>query len=76
MTKTKELIIRVYRYEDQVLLANLVETIGSTVIQKIYDVTARYYDIHAELTRDQSVIVLESLNGKGLLLAPKKATQA
>lgn len=70
---TKELIIRVFNHKDYKLFCGIVELIGGKVVDKIYDVTGYYYDIRAELTRDQSVVVLESLNGRGKLLAPSKA---
>lgn len=72
---TKELIIRVTSYKDYVLFCGLVELVGGRIIDKNYDLRANHHDILAELTRDQSVLILESLNGRGKLLASNK-TQA
>lgn len=72
---TKELIIRVTRYKDYVLFSGLIELIGGKIVDNNYKLPDDYYDIRAELTLEQSVVILESLNGRGRLLAPNK-TQA
>lgn len=73
---TKELIIRVTRHKDYVLFCGLVELVGGRIIDKNYKLPDNHYDILAELTRDQSVVILDALNGRGKLLAPKNTTQA
>lgn len=73
---TKELIIRVTKYKDCEFFCDLVGLIGGKVVDTKYNLPDNYYDILVELTPNQSITVLKSLNGRGgKLLAPNK-TQA